>query len=168
MRCCGYGRWHPSDGRTVPGLGASGGRILRDPYTGYNCQGLDTHGPPSAASQVTLGTQCRAACRPWSSSETPHPAVAHHIAKFSWHCHQSKGVLFQLCQALFNVTTGLPVSEGFWYWAKMSGNAAWKWLPLSSTIISWTARESCFSLKWLPTRYLAELLNENALLSIEH
>ena len=25
----------------------------------------------------------------WSSTETPHPAVAHQTAKFSWHCHQS-------------------------------------------------------------------------------
>ena len=84
----------------------------------------------------------------WSSTETPHPAVAHQTAKFSWHCHQSKEVVFQEFQALFAIAIS-PVSRGFWYWAKMSGKLAWKSLPLSSTFICWLVRESaCFSLKW--------------------
>ena len=47
----------------------------------------------------------------WSSTETPHPAVAHQTAKFRWHCHQSKGVVFQEFQALFAIAIS-PVSGG--------------------------------------------------------
>ena len=83
----------------------------------------------------------------WSSTETPHPAVAHQTVKFSWHCHQSKGVVFKEFQALFAIAIS-PVSGGFWYWAKMSGKEAWKSPPSSSTIIFWLARDTCFSLKW--------------------
>ena len=50
--------------------------------------------------------------RRWSSNETPHPAVAHQRVKLSWHYHQSKGVLFQIFQGLFAISTS-PVSGGF-------------------------------------------------------
>ena len=45
---------------------------------------------------------------------------------------------------------------------------ALKWLPLSSTIISWLAKErmSAFPLKWLPVRYFAWLLNKNAFVAM--
>ena len=42
---------------------------------------------------------------------------------YNWHCHQSKGVLFQEFQALSAIAIS-PASLEFWYWAKMSGKEA--------------------------------------------
>ena len=59
--------WRPSDGRTDPGLGVSGGRRPTVGSRSNSSRALGTHCLPSGASQcqVTLRTRCRDACRHW-------------------------------------------------------------------------------------------------------